>query len=98
MTEQVMHPYEIECARRLDGHKYQKKHPQFRLVAALERYWETGNWQHLSLIEAMATMSLLQQALEAWQNYSYPPEVLHQHYQTFHSLYELLKDKEIPSD
>jgi hypothetical protein len=93
MTDQRMYPHEIQCAQRMDGHQYQRKHPTYNFTEALTVYRETGQWEHLSIPEAMATMSMLCKALQTWERSPYPsPENLAAHYQAFHSLYELLKN------
>jgi hypothetical protein len=97
MTQRVMHPHEIQCAKRFNGQKYKKKYSAFNFTVALEKYWETQNWNHLSMVEAMATMFLLHQALEAWQRSKSASDHFDRHYQAFHSLYELLKDVQVPS-
>jgi hypothetical protein len=93
MIERVMHPYEIKCAHRTDGHQYQRQHRDFNFSGALNRFSTTGNWEHLDLAEAMATMSLLEKALQHWRRSAHVAEQdLDEHYRAFHSLYDLLKD------
>jgi hypothetical protein len=93
MIERAMHPKEIQCAHRMDGHQYQRQHRNFNFSNALSTFRDTGNWEHLDLAEAMATMSLLEKALQHWRR---SPNVtgqdLDDHYRAFHSLYDLLKD------
>jgi hypothetical protein len=93
MIDRAMHPHEIECDRRIDGHQYQRQHRKFNFSAALATFRATGNWEHLDLPEAMATMSLLEKALQLWRrSASVAEQDLDEHYRAFHSLYELLKD------
>jgi hypothetical protein len=74
MTEHTMHPYEVKCALRLNGHHYQRQHPGFSLTPVLETYWETDNWHHLSTEEAMAAMFLLHKALQIWEKIRRPKD------------------------
>jgi hypothetical protein len=93
MTNRKISESEIKCAQRVDGHQYQRKHREFNCSAALKTFWETGNWEHLTQEEAMATMSLLETSFQHWKRSGYvSDEDLDGHYEAFHSLYDLLKD------
>jgi hypothetical protein len=93
MIDRVMHLHEIKCAHRMDGHQYQRQHRTFNFSAALATFRATGNWEHLDLAEAGATMSLLEKALQLWRKSANVAEQdLDEHYRAFHSLYDLLKD------
>lgn len=99
MTTRRPSSVQIKCALRFDGYRYQQQHPDYQMADALQAYWETGGWQHLSTAEAMATLFLLLKALEAWQGASYRTAThLETYYDAFHSLFDLLKDRPLPED
>jgi hypothetical protein len=99
MTDRKLHPDEVHCARRLNGHEYQRLHREFNFTDALNTFKQSGGWEHLSTLEAMATLSLLEKALQLWMSSkSTAPEFLDPHYDAFHSLYARLKDVEIPNE
>ena len=92
MTDRKLYPHEIRCAQRLNGHEYQRLHREFNFSDALKIFGQSGNWDHLSTPEAMATFSLLEKALQLWtHSKSTAPEHLDQHFDAFHSLYARLK-------
>jgi hypothetical protein len=99
MTDQKLHPDEVHCAQRLNGHEYQRLHREFNFTDAIKTFKQSGGWDHLSTLEAMATLSLLEKALQLWMSSkSMAPELLDPHYDAFHSLYRRLKDVEIPNE
>jgi hypothetical protein len=99
MTNRKLHPDEVHCARRLNGHEYQRLHREFNFSDAIKTFRQSGDWNHLSTLEAMATLSLLEKALQHWiASKSTAPEFLDPHYDAFYSLYARLKDVEIPNE
>jgi hypothetical protein len=95
MTDRKLYAHEIHCARQIDGHAYQRLHREFNFTNALETFGQSGNWDHLSAPEAMATLSLLEKALQLWtHSKSMAPEYLDRHFDAFHSLYKLIKAAE----
>jgi hypothetical protein len=99
MSDRKLHPNEVRCAQRLNGHEYQRLHREFNFTDVLKTFRQSGNWNHLSTIEAMATLSLLEKALQLWtHSKSIAPEHLDQHFDAFHSLYAHLKVVEDLSD
>ncbi len=99
MTDRKLYPQEVQCARRLDGHQYQRLHREFNFTNAIATFKQSGNWDHLSTSEAMATLSLLEKALQLWlRSKAMEPEYLDQHFDAFHSLYALIKDIESSRD
>jgi hypothetical protein len=98
MTDRKLYPHEVQCARQLDGHEYQRLHREFNFTDTLKTFRQSGNWDHLSTPEARATLSLLEKALQLWtHSKSMAPEYLDQHFDAFHSLYALIKDVESAS-
>jgi hypothetical protein len=99
MADRKLYPNEVQYARRLDGHEYQRLHREFNFTNAIAIFRESSNWDHLSILEARATLSLLEKALQLWMHSkSTAPEHLDQHFDTFHSLYARLKDIEITNE
>jgi hypothetical protein len=93
MADRKLDHNAVQCARRFDGHVYQRLHREYSFIAAFNTFKKTHHWNHLSIVEAMATMALLEQALQAWaQSKNVEPEALKDHYEAFHSLYLMLKD------
>lgn len=94
MSQQFFSRSQIELALSLDGFKYKQNNPNFNLRDNLEQYWSNKSWNHLSSIEARATLFLIYKALEAWQNspYSIPQQEFDKYYRAFYSLYEWITD------
>ena len=90
MNQKFFSSSQVKLALSLDGFKYKQNNPNFDLRSSLEQYWSSDSWNHLSLIEARATLFCLYKAIEAWQNSPYPvPErEFDLYYRAFHSLYE----------
>ncbi|MDJ0631950.1 MAG: hypothetical protein QNJ34_02050 [Xenococcaceae cyanobacterium MO_188.B29] len=90
MTQKFITNSEIEFASSIDGFQYIKNNQNYSLRDALEKYWHNKSWNHVGLLEAMATLFLILKAIEAWQTspYSISTEELDKYYEAFHSLYE----------
>jgi hypothetical protein len=99
MTARKLEPKAVQCARQIDGHDYQRSHKEYSFTDAFNTFKTSGNWKHLSIPESMATMSLLEKALQLWtSSNSTPAEHFKQHLDAFYSLYELLKDLDRPHE
>lgn len=94
MSQQFFSRSQIELALSLDGFKHKQNNPNFNLRDNLEQYWSNKSWNHLSSIEARATLFLIYKAIEAWQNspYPIPQQEFNKYCQAFHSLYEWITD------
>lgn len=90
MTQLFISKSQIKFALSVDGFQYRKNNQNFNLRDVLENYWNTKSWNHVSFIEARATLFLIFKAIEAWQNspYSISQEELTKYYEAFHSLYK----------
>lgn len=96
MTLRQLEPKAVQCARRLDGHDYQRLHREYNFSSAFNIFKSSENWEHLSILEAMATMSLIEKALQLWTSSSKKNlEQFDRHFEAFHNLYELLKDVDV---
>lgn len=94
MNQKFFSNSQIKLALSLDGFEYSKNNPDFNLKDILEKYWSNNSWNHVSQIEAKATLFLIFKAIKAWQNSSYPisEEELTKYYGAFYSLYGWITD------
>lgn len=59
-------PEQIEVALRFDGYRYLEKHPEFDPREAYEMWLDTGDWDHLTTNEQLASFFHLQRFLGKW--------------------------------